>query len=113
MIQPEKLSRTPLKEDIEHSFLETSKRATSLRNMVMCKCPGNKDAEYRQFVGQFNYLFDISRHKKGLSADLVDKCDAWFNQMKPASNLRNVKEGLNLYKLYSKELFNQGVLIYG
>ena len=111
--QPEKLTRTPLKEDIEHSFLETSKRATSLRNIIMCKCAGNKDSEFRMFVGQFNYLFDISSHKTTLSENIITKCETWFMRPKPKAEMRHIIEGLKLYNEYSKELFKQGVLVYG
>jgi len=110
--QPEKLQRTPLKEDIERRFIAVCEISTSLNGLVNCRCPGNKDATFRMFVGNFERLFQVTRYKKGLSTDIITQCDKWFRTQK-TGNIKNIKYGQKLFTDYSKELFNQGMIIYG
>lgn len=111
--QPEKLQRTPLKEDIEAAFKHTQMKATSLRNTINCRCPGNRDVLFRAFVGNFDYFFGLSNHKKELNEEIVKQCDKWFDLKNKYPSIENINYGLSLFKKYSKELFKQGVLIYG
>jgi len=107
--QPEKLQRTPLKEDIEDAFKSTQRKATILRNMVNCKCPGNKDVLFREFVGHFDYLFHLSKYKKEVNKDIVHKISRWFDIKKTAMHAKN---GLDLFEEYSNELFDKSLIKY-
>jgi hypothetical protein len=110
--QPEKLQRTPLKEDIERRFVDVCEISTMLNGLVNCSCPGNKDAIFRRFASSFERLFRVTRYKKGLSTDTITKCDKWFTTQK-RGNVQNIDYGQKLFTEYSKELFNQGMIIYG
>ncbi len=110
--QSEKLQRTPLKEDIEDAFKLTQRRATILRNTTNCKCPGNKDVMFREFIGNFDYLFGLSEYKKELDIDIVKQCEKWFNLKNKRAVNETIEYGLSLFKTYSKELFNKGLIKY-
>lgn len=110
--QPEKLQRTPLKEGIEHRFVDVCEISTMLNGLVNCSCPGNKDAVFRKFASRFEYLFQITRYKKGISTDIITKCDKWFTAQKRGT-YQNIEYGQKLFTEYSTELFNQGLIIYG
>ena len=110
--QPDKLTRTPLKDDIEHSFKETQVRASILRNAINCNCPGNKEAKFREFVGFFDYLFSISRFKKDLDKTVIDKCKKWFRQPNKKANVNTIYTGVDLFEEYSNDLFDKGMIKY-
>lgn len=111
-LQTEKLTRTPLKEDIEDSFKETQIRASILRNAVNCNCPGNIDAKFREFVGYFDFLFGISCFKKELNQDIVNKCDKWFELKNKRARPETIQKGLSLFRKYAKELTDKGMIKY-
>lgn len=109
--QPEKLQRTPLKENIEDSFKSTRMIASVLRNMINCNCPGNKETAFREFNGTFDYFFGLSEYKEELNTDIITKCNKWFDAKKTASDY-NIKIGLALFRNYSQELFTKGLIKY-
>lgn len=111
-VQPDKLQRTPLREDIEDSFKSTQEQATLLRNMINCKHPGSKDSAFREFNLRFDYFFGVSGFLKELNKDIVHECDRWFDTKKPKATEPNIIKGLSLFKKYSKELFNKGLIKY-
>ena len=110
--RPDKLQRTKLKQDIETAYLDATKVSNLLRNIVMCRCNGAKDAQYKRFVTYFGYLFDISSYKKGLDVKLVSECEKWFMTPRSTASTKNIVYGLKLYKRYIKELFSQKLLTY-
>lgn len=110
--RPDLLQRTPMKEDIERTYLEATKVSNSLRNILICRCPGAKESKYKLFITHFGYLFDISHHKKDLDKTLIEKCDKWFYTPRSTASRGNIVRGLELYEEYVTELFRLKLLTY-
>jgi len=110
--RPDLLTRTPMKEDIERTYLEATKVSNSLRNILICRCPGSKEMEYKLFITHFGYLFNISHHKKDLDITIVEKCTKWFYTPRSSASSKNIVRGLKLYEEYVTELFRLKLLTY-
>lgn len=110
--RPDKFQRTPMKEAIERIYLEATTVSNSLRNILMCRCPGAKEIEYRKFNTAFGYLFDITHHKKDLNKELINRCQKWSLTPRSTASKNNIIGGLKLYDEYVAELFRLKVLTY-
>lgn len=109
---PDRIQRTPMKESIERTYLESTKTSNALRNILISRCAGSKDIKYKQFIMHFGYLFNISHYKKDLDKDLIGKCNRWFNTPHSKASNKNVQGGLKLYDEYVLELFRLKMLTY-
>ena len=102
----DKQIRTSLKEEIERTFIVTSRLAAQLNSSINCNCPGNRQAFFRSFVGHFHYLYSISNletYQYGVP-HLLNSCDTWFALYKPKATKKNVVVGLRLYRAYARYL---------
>lgn len=106
------IQRSPMKEDIEKVYLQTTDKSSLLRDIVMARVPGVRENEYKSFIRLFGYLFDISKHKTDLDKDVVTKCKTWFHTPRSSPSTKNIMKGLKLYDEYVTELFVHKLLKY-
>lgn len=109
---PDKEQSGPMTETIERTYLQGANISNTLLNILMCRCFGGKDIEYKKFNMAFGYLFDITHHKKDMNKELIKRCMNWFNTPRGSPTKKNIMAGLKLYDEYVTELFRLKLLKY-
>lgn len=109
---PDKEQDSPMKAAIEHTYLQGTNISNTLRNILMCRCFGSREIEYRNFNKSFGYLFDITHHKREMDKELIKRCMKWFNTPRGSPTKKNIMAGLKLYDEYVTELFRLKLLKY-
>lgn len=100
-----------LTNNIEIAYAMTSLSVSTLRSKLLLGLPGRKIDVFKEFRLNFDYLYNLSSKYKGLNNDIVSKTKIWlFSRIQHTDQY--MFHGIQLYEIYTKELFKNEMLSY-